>query len=282
MADCANPDSDRSSIARSEDSYKPAFDAQSSVENEEDLFTDENIHSSEQSRVYDALCSGSGDEFHSSSPENQSSTSPAKPSSSSSCGEVTADQGQPGRSEDDPYISANDRTPSYTDQVQHSPHQLSGEAQQFPHQSGETQQFSHQSGETQQFPPYANRSSSDQQLPDRPQSSTNPTSNIASTLDELKIMASELEAISAFEKGLKSVLKLLISQVTEIKTEQFHQNQNLLMRHEQIMKNIDDARTKPPLKRDSNDSLYGPSESDSEHSDFPEKVGGAVRISNAG
>ena len=301
MADNTSPSSNRSSIAGSVHSNKPSLDAQSSAELDEASEKQPHL-SSEQSQDTDddALGSGSADEFQSSSPESQPPASPSKPvikpkpSFSSSCGEVPADQdqfsentdkevSQNSESADDPQFSVHDRSPTYADVGESNSdlRQLSDESQQIAPPSG---------------------SFSDQPIRERPRSSANPTpsvSNITSTLDELKIMVSDLEAMSAFERGLKSVLKLLISQVTEMTAEQFHQNQNILMRHEQIMKNLDDAvssvadkkqferrgdvaREGLHLERDSDDSLYGPSESDSEPSNFSKRYQGAAKNSNAG
>ena len=304
MADNTSPGSNRSSIAGSVDSYKPSFDAQSSVEPDDEASEKQQHISSDQFQDTDddALGSGSADEFQSSSPESQPPASPVKPvikpkpSFSSSCGEAPADQEhlsedndkvhvqpQNSESDDDPQLSAHDRSPTCTDVGQQNPD--------VPQLSDDSQQIA---------PP--SRSFSDQPTRERPQSSANPTPsiyNITSTLDELKIMVTDLEAMSAFERGLKSVLKLLISQVTEMKAEQFRQNQNILMRHEQIMKNLDDAvssatdnkhferrgdvaREGLHLERDSDDSLYGPSESDSEPENFSNIKQEAAKNSNAG
>ena len=64
--------------------------------------------------------------------------------------------------------------------------------------------------------------------------------DITSTLDEIRKMVDSLTATSEFERGIKSVVSLLVSQVKEVKFEHHKLEQGVLFNHKQVTDNIDE------------------------------------------
>ncbi len=65
-------------------------------------------------------------------------------------------------------------------------------------------------------------------------------SDVASTLDEIKGMVDGLNATTEFEKSVKSVVALLVSQVKELKITHYKFEQSMLFRNKQVSEHMDE------------------------------------------